>query len=195
MTLSIYLMHSFSKQKYKWYYYLIMFCGLLAIEYIVNYTYRLHATEYNLRSHLLMQETNDKREKKSLTRKEAHEKHRASCIDQMEHHRDEALKCYEEVERLCAAFPDMDARDKSLLCLKTAFAAAFPTTPTYRIFAAAIVLLQECCGDMWVQMQEIDTKLNRAKYHAEQYEHFRQTEKYLSDLIKLEPSSSKVIIK
>jgi hypothetical protein len=80
MTGSIYLLHSWGQCKQKRHVYLILYIGLVAIDFIFDHTFHAVQEEYNLKTHLLKQEEHEKKEeKKKLTRREIHEQFLAVC--------------------------------------------------------------------------------------------------------------------
>lgn len=194
MTCSIYLLHAFMHRKQKPYVYLILFCALAAVDYVIDYTWKANASEYDLRTHLLLQSDNDHKEKKKKSRREVHEDYLTKCDEQLEYHKEQAVCCYNDVERLCNRLTSLEDKEKSLMILKSAFAAATPATPTFRIFAAAMLMLEQYFSDRWQEMQLMQVKLAQAQSHAEMYEHYRLTRKYVKDQIALEPKPSVKII-
>lgn len=71
------------------------------------------------------------------------------------------------------------------MCLHSAFVAAIPTTPNYRILAAVLIVLQDFYTEKVSQWQLLDTKLHQAKSHAEMYEHYRHLEIYIKQQLAL----------
>lgn len=192
MTSTVYLLHSFGNCRKKPYIYIILFFCLAAVDFVVDYAWRADASE--LRAHFLAQSEVDKKKKSKKSRREIHEDYLNKCDIKLEYHREEAIKCYEEVQRLCDRFTNIDDQEKSKMLLKSAFAAATPATPTFRIFAAAMLLLEEYFGERWDEMQLFQIKMLQARSHAEMYEHYRLTRIYVKDQIALEPKPSTTII-
>lgn len=136
----------------------------------------------------------EKKEKKKKSRREVHEDYLKNCGEKQQYHKEQAIKCYEEVESLVNRFTNIEDKEKSKMLLKSAFASAFPATPTFRIFATAMLLLEEYFSDRWDEMQLFQHKLAQSQYHAEMYEHYRLTRNYIKEQIALEPKSSSVTL-
>jgi hypothetical protein len=191
MTSSIYLLHALTHRKQKYYVYIILFIGLAAVDYFIDYTWKANACE--LRTHMLIRSQAD-HHKKTKTRLEVHQDYLKKCDLQQEYHREQAIACYEDVERLCDRLTNIDDKEKSKMLLKSSIAAASPATPTFRIIAAAMLLLEEYFSERWDEMQLFQVKLLQAQSHAEMYEHYRLTRAYVKDQIALEPKGSATII-
>lgn len=194
MCSTIFLLHCYWKCKQKAFVYILLFFAFLGAEFFIDKLY----AENDLKAYMMAQEyyfSKDNAKKSKKTKREIYEECRLECESKREYHREQAYACYDDFEKICNKFPNLESRDRAMLCLKAAFGAAIPGEPAYKIIGAALLMLEQISSEIMDQWQQLDTKLHQAQMHAEMYDHFWHMEKHIKQLRDLEPkASSKLII-